>query len=407
MNSEKNSASKQEEHRDIQQNMGIYEDGINPMDYFRVIWKRKWFIFLWSVLPTLIAGLILFLLPRSYKVTYVYDVRDNIGDGISNWNLNETNYNILLGKFYSKENLEKIIDKFRRDGFESCAKKLGNISDGPEKYVEFKAIPTLTGLSSLNVTDPNQFERIKNRKASLLNVTITGECKEDMYQISSVIRDNIENVLPLYMIQEQLSTNIRDYKNALADIERSRFNLELILKNNNEILTGLRNVNVGAPGSKEGDVMLQFDIGEQKQYLPVGHQIQAAESKRVELEANVKTDEEKYKYHKGLVDLNERVLVELGEKLSSDYSIMGFKSFLEELGGGYDKRELKDYLNSYVKKIENRISVSRPISESPKIHVIARGTIRKSGIIFGILLLMSVFVAFVREGFQKSQDRFT
>ena len=35
----------------------IYEDEINLMDYLLVLWKRKWFIFLASVLPALVVGL--------------------------------------------------------------------------------------------------------------------------------------------------------------------------------------------------------------------------------------------------------------------------------------------------------------------------------------------------------------
>ena len=54
----------------------IYEDEINLADYLLVLWKRKYLILLGSVLPALIVGLILFFSPRNYKVTYVYDVKD-------------------------------------------------------------------------------------------------------------------------------------------------------------------------------------------------------------------------------------------------------------------------------------------------------------------------------------------
>ena len=47
------------------------EDEVNLIDYFTVLWKRKWFIFLASVLPALMVGLAIFLWPRDYKVTYV------------------------------------------------------------------------------------------------------------------------------------------------------------------------------------------------------------------------------------------------------------------------------------------------------------------------------------------------
>ena len=58
------------------ENADIYEDEINLADYLLVLWKRKYLILLGSLIPALIAGLILFFSPKSYKATYVYDVKD-------------------------------------------------------------------------------------------------------------------------------------------------------------------------------------------------------------------------------------------------------------------------------------------------------------------------------------------
>jgi uncharacterized protein involved in exopolysaccharide biosynthesis len=54
----------------------IYEDEISLVDYVLILWKRKDLILPGSVLSALIVGLILFFSPRNYKVTYVYDVKD-------------------------------------------------------------------------------------------------------------------------------------------------------------------------------------------------------------------------------------------------------------------------------------------------------------------------------------------
>ena len=69
------------------------------------------------------------------------------------------------------------------------------------------------------------------------------------------------------------------------------------------------------------------------------------------------------------------------------------------------KQELKDYLASYIKKIENRISVSAPVSENPQISSIAKGTVRKSGLVFAVTLMMSVFASFLLERLKKSQAK--
>ncbi len=60
---------------------------------------------------------------------------------------------------------------------------------------------------------------------------------------------------------------------------------------------------------------------------------------------------------------------------------------------------------SYIKKIENRISVSAPVSKNPKIYSIAKGTIKKSAIVFAIASMLSVFAAFLLEGFKQNKMR--
>ena len=62
---------------------------------------------------------------------------------------------------------------------------------------------------------------------------------------------------------------------------------------------------------------------------------------------------------------------------------------------------MNDYLASYIKRIETRISVSAPVSENPKISPIAKGTVKKSAIVFAIALMISVFAVFLLEGLKK------
>jgi hypothetical protein len=385
--------------------LGNYEDEISLIDYFIVLWKRKYFIFLASVLPALIVGIILFYLPKNYKATYVYDVRDDIErtNDVGGCGLDKTNYEILLNVFYGEENLNKLDDKFHKNGLEKYVKQISNSSEQSEKFVEFEAVPPFLNLSKVNITDPEQLNKIRSMKALLLKVTITGKSREDIHKMSSVIRDNIEDIFPLYMVQKQLSAYVKEYNNNLADIERNRFGLRLALNDVNEVLAGLKKINAGVPGEKLDNIVLQFNVGEQSQYLPLSYQIQAAESKRIALEGNIKANEENYKYYKDLLDLNHKIFAELNSKLSSDYTIGQYKTFLTGLAAGYEKPQLKDYLSSYVRKIENRISASKPITEKPQINPIAKGTVKKSGKVFVISLMIAVFVAFLLEGLKKGQ----
>ena len=386
----------------VQQETNIYEDEINLIDYFRVFWKRKYLILLGSVLPALIVGLVFFFSPRSYKVTYVYDVRDDV----SNWNLNEKNYNILINRFYSEENLNKIINKLRKNGLNEYAKIIrnaGNGIDALKNLLKFEPVPSYIDLSEIKVTDPEQLEQIRKLTAQLLNMTIVGEPKEDLLKIASVIKSDFENVIPTYMIQERLSANIRTDKTMMADIESNKFSLELTLKKNKSTLEKLKSIKTQTPDKIESDIILQFDVGGRSEYLPIEYQIQTAESRIIQLEETIKENEEKYKYYKNLLVLNEKLSAELKNNISSYYTIQQFHSFLTELIGSYEAEELKDYLSSYIKRIENRIAANVPVTENPSTYAVSKGTAKKSAIVFVIALMISMFAAFLLEGLKKSQ----
>jgi len=406
--SEDSGANRQDADSGAREKGDLYEDEIYLMDYFLVLWKHKLFIFLATFLPTLIIGTILFIYPRTYRVTYVYDVRGDVRDDVGNWNLNEKNFNVLQSRFYSEDNLNRLIGELQTHKLDEYAEKVRNFrADASNKFVKFEVSPLFIDLSKLKVTGPDQLETFRDMKTSLLNMTITGKPKEDFAKTALVIRNNFEEVIPLYLIQEQLSTDIRRYNSRLANIESSKFGLELALQNNTEMLAELKKVDIAALDKKGGDVMLQFDVGGRSQYLPLSYQIQAVESKIVELQGKISGDAAMHKYSKDLLGLSARIIAELNDKLSSEqsYSIELFKSFLADLIGETEKQELTDFLASYIKKIENRISVSAPVSENPKICSIAKGTTKKIAIVFAIAIMLSVFAAFLLEGLKQSKMR--
>ena len=424
---------------DVHEEANVYEDEINLIDYFRVLWKRKYFILLGSVLPALIVGLIFFSWPRKYKVTYVYDVSDrshydvsdrshydvsdrsrydvsdrshyDVSDrscyDVSNWNLNEKNYNVLLGKFYGEKNLNKIVNKLREsdlDGYAELITRVGGEED-LKKFVDFGVLPSYVDLSRVKVTDPAKLEQIRQLKAQLLKLTITGKPKNDILKISLVIRDNLENVIPVYFAGEQLNTGIQQCRAKMADIEENRFNLRLALKTNKAILIKLKNIKADALDKAEGRITLQFDVGSRTEYLPVEYQIQATESKIIQFEEQIVANEKKYSYCDDLLALNEELFAKLNSKAPSYYTIQQFHAFLTDLAGSYKSEELEDYLSSYIKRIENRISASLPVTEEPRLSAISKGTAKKSAIVFAIALMISVFAAFLSEALQGSQVR--
>jgi len=426
---------------DVREAANIYEDEINLIDYFLVLWKRKSLILLGSVLPALIVGLILFFSPRNYKVTYVYDVRGwsiyDIRDrsiydvrgrsiydvrdrsiydvrdqsiyDVSNWSLNEKNYRMFLDKFFSKENIDKIVNRLRENGLHRYAEQMTKASttEGLKKFVDFEVSPPYMDLTSAKITDPvelvRSLEQIRQLSAQLLNMTVVGRPKNDIPKISLVIRDNLENVISVYTVEQQLTAAARRLRASVAENEENSFELQLALKTDKAVLAKLKNIKTPVSDGGASSIALQFDISGKTEYLPVEYQIQATESKITQVEGEIAANEERYGYYKNLLALNEKLLAELKNKTSSYYTIQQFHSFLTALVNSYESKELKSYLNSYIKRIENRISASAPVTGKPSVSAVARGTAKKSGIVLAISLMISIFAAFLLEGIQKSQ----
>lgn len=388
----------------------VYEDEINLMEYFLVIWKHKWFILACSVLPALIVGLSTYMSPRSYVVTYTYDVSDDAGgyakDDVSNWNLNEKNLNILQSRFYSEESLDKIVSNLQEVKVDEYTWQDNNSSIDISRHVKFTVLPPFVDLFKVKVTDSDQIEKLRGMEASLLRMTITGKPKEVLKNIALAVRSNFEEVIPLYMIQEQLSADINEFNREMARIECSRFNVELSLKNSAKKLAGLKKIDISSTVNNKSNIVLHFNTSEQSRYLPLSCQIQSLESEIVELNGTISTDESNYKYYEDMSGLITRMVAELNDKLSSgqNNTIALFKSYLIDQINETEKQELKDYLSSYLKRIENRISASAPVSDNPAISPMPKGLARKLSMTFATAFVLSIIASFLLNSINQRKS---
>jgi len=380
----------------VQEETNTYEDEINLIDYFRVLWKRKYFILVGSVLPALVVGLIIFLWPRKYTVTYIYDV-----------GLTEKGYRVLLDKFYSAENLDKVTAKLKETGLDKYARKISEADTDKElkKLVNFEVSPLyFEALTTSKEADVRDLQEIQQVKGTLLAMTIVGKPNKDMQGISLVMRDDFEKVIPIYSVKQELNDTISKYKADMAGIEESRFSLELELERKKATLAKLKNLEPKDTDKIPGGIVLQFDnVGENSEYLPLAYQIQATDANIINLEDGINANEENYNYYRGLLSLNEKLFDQIKDKTSSYYVIQQFHSFLTNIVNDYEDKELTDYLNAYIKRIENIISANIPVIEKPKVYAVAKGTVKKSAVVLAICLMISIFAAFLLEVIQKSQ----
>ena len=392
-------SSENDDLKEVQREANAYEDEINLMDYFLVLWKRKWFISVASVLPALVVGVIIFLGPRNYKTVYTYDA-----------NLNEKEYRTLLDRFYCEENLGKIVAGLKEKGLEKYAQQITEAQriEDLKKFVNLEVSPSYFGSAgSSGKTNVEELQRIQQVKSTLLMMTIKDKSQKDIYTAASVVRGDFEKVVPLYSVEEGLISVVNALREQMADIEKGRFAFELELQKNKALLEKLKSVQQGSSEGTSSNIILRFDAmgPNSSSYLPLTYQIQAANSQIFHLEEDIRVNEEKFNYYKGLLGINEKILNEVKDKISSCYTIQEFRLFLDNVVKDYQDKKLVDYLDAYIKKIENKIASILPMAKNPKVYPIARGTVKRSGEVFAISLIISVFAAFLLEGLEKNRTR--
>ena len=192
---ENDGSKKQATGNDVQKEANIYEDEINLIDYFLVLWKRKWFIFVASVLPPLVVGLAIFLSPRDCKISYTY-----------NMGLDEKGFKVLEDKFYSTENLEKLVEKLQTNGFNEYAKRLAGAGteEGLRKFVTFEISPSyFEAIKPSKAKDLDELQKFQEATGSLLIMRVGAKSKENIREIASVYRNNFEQIIPLYSERER------------------------------------------------------------------------------------------------------------------------------------------------------------------------------------------------------------
>ena len=307
---ENDGSNKQTTGNDAQEEANIYEDEINLMDYFLVLWKRKWFIFLASVLPTLVVGLAMFLGPRDYKISYTY----NVG-------LGEKAFKILENKFYSTENLEKLIEELQASDLNDYAKKIASTgtAESLRGLVSFEVLPSyFDAIEPSKAKNLDELEKFQRTRGTLLIMHVTAQSKEHIRKIALVCRNNFEQIIPLYSEKEQLNSKIISFKEKMAGIEEAKYTLNLQLERKKFTLEKLKNSGSEGLDKLPSDIVLQFNnVGENSAYLPLPYQIQAAETQIINLEEQIRANKEN-DYYTGLLKLNGKLFSHV-EKLMPSY----------------------------------------------------------------------------------------
>ncbi len=364
--------------------------------FLHVLWRRRLLIAAGALAPALLAALLLFLWPRKYTATFVYE-----------YPVKETEYNVLVRRFYSVENLAKIADQLREKGLAQCAQDLLDCQseDSLEELIRLTASPAYP--KRLQTTDPATSEKISAFQAQLLSIRITGRSRKEVETAAAVVTANFEHVLPMYAVRNDLKELIRRFKMTAADIENNRFTLDMDLQSEQarfEKLKVLEGPGAGSsdqPGRAEAgrdSLVLQFtEVKGSREFLPLAYQIRAVQSKIIDLQETIRSNEDKYTYCVGVLDLATRLLSQVEQSILTPYTAQQFLGFVgEQLLACKDKAQA-DFLKSYMRRTENLVLANTRAGESPVTYPIPRHLTGISLLVFIAAMMVMVFAAVVLE----------
>jgi hypothetical protein len=355
--------------------------------YVQLLWKHRLLILVGSVLPALLIALLLYLGPRKYTATLVYERA-----------LSEREYSVLQRRFHSRENLDKIIGQLNAQGLGRYVRRLEQAQTEPsfERLIRFVASPMYP--RRLQTTDPCTSEKISGFQARLLFITVTGRSEEEVAGASGVVSANLENVLPLYDIRNALKESIQKLKSDTAEIEDQRFTLTLDLEKEKAKLEKFQALSSAPTQGVEGGVVLQFtDVEESQEFLPLSYQMHAVQSKIIDLQETLRSDAEKYNYYLQVLDLNNQLLAKVESSLLMDFTVPQFLAFVTEQLPACKNEAVADYLKSYLRKTENLVLVHTRAGERPVVYPAATHLVRSSVLTFVLGLMVAAFVAVLRE----------
>ena len=287
--------------------------------FLGLAWRHRGLLVAGSLLPAVLVAVLLLALPRRHTATLAYERP-----------VAESEYSILARRFYSQENLDRIIAQLRQHGLTEFAGRLekARTERSVEKLIGIEPVPRYP--ERLRTTDPETSQRISELLAQLLFLRVAGEAREETIDAAIIVRENFEEVLPVYEVRKRLRDSAQELTTLAAAIEDSRFLLQLQLQEEQARLEKLKGIDGGASQEVQGIVLEFSDVQNSREFLPLSYQIQAAESRIIDLQEQLNADAERLDYYLRVLALVNVLLDNVESHLLTRYTAPEYLAFLAE-----------------------------------------------------------------------------
>ena len=389
--------------------------------YFRLLWDHRRLVVGGSLLPALLLALVLYLWPARYTATVFYERP-----------LAESEYDVLLRRFHSQENWNKMVARLQERGLTRFVRRWerAQAKQSFEKLLRFDVSPMYP--TRFQTTDPCTSEKISAFRARLLSVQVFGRSEQEAAGVAAVVTDNLESILPLYDVRHYLGETLAKFRDDAARIETDRFQLSVDLQKEKAKLEKLKALENTPGETASGGTVLQFNVeanpsaypawamppkvtGPREmsgskaetysfyEFLPLPYQIRAVQAKIIDLQETLANNAEKYNFYLQAMDLDHRLLAKIDESLVPYYTAQQYLAFLGEQLLACKDPVLGDHLRSYIRKTENLIQANTRAGAQPLVYPVAKDILRNTTLALVLLLMTTALVAVVLEHRQEQR----
>lgn len=370
---------------------GNSNNKVSIYDYIFVIYKHRAVVIICALAVTVLAGIAFKLLVQKYKIGYTYN----------KLKITVVDYELFLDRFYSQENIDWLINGLRETNCQRYAEKLEKCRQkGREeilKYISFQVWPENLDQISLEFMKVEDIKELADFPVKMLRVEIVDSKSTDLKKIGEVIRDNIEECLPMYNIKDSLTMETILFREKIALIQKNRRSSELEIIKDKSILDKLMKIEDTQSTDSLKGIVLQIDLGEQGVYMPVDYQIRAAKSNIILSEEDIQLKIQEEQYYQLLLDSNTSLIDEMNKNENQQYSVTNFLATVKSLSDSVNSEILKDHLRAFCQEIENVKQRNIPATQTPRLQ--------RTGGLKRVLILsliasfaMGALAAFVIEG---------
>lgn len=373
------------------------------LDFVSEVWRKKWLISGWTLVPSLVFALVLYLSPRDYEASLQYPL-----------SLDALELKKLTDRFFSGENLSRLIRNMEAGGLTSIPRILRQAESPRQlhRYLHLSATPDWIDYAnkknlrlSLERSWAENVEKLEELTAKMVDIGILGRPREELAAAIGFIRYNFEKELPLYRVSDDLAEQIGLMNEKLAKLQRNRMVLLLSLRRSEKILEKLKAI-PALKTSVAGDYKLNLNFGDlnkESQFLPLSLQVQYYETEVARLGEIIAAEDRELQYDNQIQVMLKSMYEELSARLTADYDLDAFQAFLRQKQRTAASREERDFHDAYLKEIENHGLELVPLVRQTRSAPVAKGTVKTTAFVFCILLLLSLVTIALRIYIQRQE----